>query len=397
MTDIKELRRFFSSGELVKPGSEPGLTELMTSVAQLIDANTLVPNENSVDLGSTADHVIFVLADGLGSETLSRYAPDGGWLKSHLEQDLLAVFPSTTPVGITTVASGLPPIAHGINGWWVWLDSVTAPVTVFHNELAQTRQPLSEFYEADRELYSWKSIFESTTRSIFYLMPSDIVNSRFSDHAFTKGRKIGYERIKEVPGLIRQIVAGARVNGFTYFYTTHPDSIAHKKGLSIEVERSVIELDEQLDRIQSELDSMDTSYKIILTADHGHLEINPHLSLDLDSDITHLLREPPFGDMRVHYWKVNPGAEQTFISLFQAVYGEWFFIISASEALELELFGSDSYAVAPNFDIGDFVSISRGSAALRFSGFPGHRSFLKMKSHHSGLTDSEMRIPLIIA
>ena len=101
--------------------------------------------------------------------------------------------------------------------------------------------------------------------------------------------------------------------------------------------------------------------------------------------------------MRVHYWKVVPGAEQTFISLFQALYGEWFFIISAREALELELFGSDHYNVALNFDIGDFVSISRGSAALRFSGFPGHRSFLKMKSHHSGLTPSEMRIPLVIA
>lgn len=397
MTDIRDLRQSFNSGDLLRPGSEPGLTELMASVAQLIDAKTLTPDESPVDLGSTADHVIFVLADGLGSETLSRYAPDGGWLKSHLKQDLLAVFPSTTPVGISTIASGLPPIAHGINGWWVWLDSVTAPVTVFHNELAQTRQSLSEFYEADREIYSWKSIFESSTRSIFYLMPSDIVNSRFSDHAFTNGRKIGYERIKEVPRLISEIVAGARVNSFTYFYTTHPDSIAHKKGLSLEVERSVIELDEQLDRIQSELDSMDTSYKIILTADHGHLEIDPHLSLDLESDITHLLREPPFGDMRVHYWKVIPGAEQTFISLFQAFYGEWFFIISASEALELELFGSDSYAVAPNFDIGDFVSISKGSAALRFSGFPGHRSFLKMKSHHSGLTDSEMRIPLVIA
>jgi hypothetical protein len=397
MTDIRDLQQSFNSGDLLRPGSEPGLTELMTSVARLIDTKTLVLNESSVDLGTTADHVIFVLADGLGSETLSRYAPDGGWLKSHLKQDLLAVFPSTTPVGITTIASGLPPIAHGVNGWWVWLDSVMAPVTVFHNELAQTRQPLSEFYEADRELYSWKSIFESTARSIFYLMPSDIVNSRFSDHAFTNGRKIGYERIDEVAGLIREIVAGARVNGFTYFYTTHPDSIAHKKGLSIEVQRSVIELDEQLDRIQSELDSMNTSYKIILTADHGHLEINPHLSLDLESDITHLLREPPFGDMRVHYWKVIPGAEHTFISLFQAVYGEWFFIIGASEALELELFGSDSYGVAPNFDIGDFVSISKGSAALRFSGFPGHRSFLKMKSHHSGLTDSEMRIPLIIA
>jgi len=397
MTDIRDLRHSFNSGDLLRPGSEPGLTELMASVAQLIDAETLIPDESPVDLGSTADHVIFVLADGLGSETLSRYAPDDGWLKFHLKQDLLAVFPSTTPVGISTVASGQPPIAHGINGWWVWLDSVTAPVTVFHNEVAQTRQSLSEIYEADREIYSWKSMFKSKTRSIFYLMPSDIVNSRFSDHAFTNGRKLGYERIKEVPRLIAEIVAGARVNSFTYFYTSHPDSIAHKKGLSLEVERSVIELDEQLDRIQSELDSMDASYKIILTADHGHLEIDPHLSLDLESDITHLLRQPPFGDMRVHYWKVIPGAEQTFISLFQALYGEWFFIISAYEALELELFGSDSYGVAPNFDIGDFVSISKGSAALRFSGFPGHRSFLKMKSHHSGLTDSEMRIPLVIA
>ena len=397
MTDIRTLQQSFDSGDLLRPGSEPGLTELMANVAQLIGTNPAGASQGALDIGSTADHIIFVLADGLGSETLDQYAPAGGWLKSHLKQDLLTVFPSTTPVGITTVASAVPPLAHGINGWWVWLNAVSAPVTVFHNEFAETRQSISESYEAEQELYSWKSIFESVTRNISYLMPSDIVNSRFSQHAFVNGRTISYEHIKEISGLIKEIVAGARTNGFTYFYTTHPDSIAHKKGLSLAVESSVIELDEQLERIQSDLDSMDVDYKIILTADHGHLEISPHLSLDPESDLTHLLREPPFGDMRVHYWKVISGAEQTFISLFQALYGEWFFIISAHEALELELFGSDHYNVALNFDIGDFVSISRGSAALRFSGFPGHRSFLKMKSHHSGLTPSEMRIPLVIA
>ncbi|MEE2874971.1 MAG: alkaline phosphatase family protein [Chloroflexota bacterium] len=397
MTDIKELRRFFSSGELVKPGSEPGLTELMASVAELIEVDTPVTTRRAIDLGPAADHVIFVLADGLGLEILNRYAPDGGWLKCHLKHDLLTVFPSTTPAGITTVASAVPPIAHGINGWWVWLNSVNAPVTVFHNELARTREPLTEFYEAEQELYSWKSIFQASTKNISYVLPSDIVNSRFSHHAFPNGQRIGYDHIKEVPQLIREIVTRARVNGFTYFYTTHPDSISHKKGLSHEVEDSIIELDEQLEQIQSNLKSLGVNYKIILTADHGHLEIDPHLSLDTGSDLTHLLREPPFGDMRVHYWKVISGAEQTFVSLFRALYGEWFFIISSGEAIEMELFGSEGSTVTSHFDIGDFVSIAKGSAALRFSGFPGHRSFFKMKSHHSGLTPSEMKIPLVIA
>ena len=397
MTDIKALTQSFNSGELVRPDSEPGLTDLMASIADLIGVSTLVRENNFIDLGSSADHVVFVLADGLGSEILNRYAPNGGWLKSHLKRDLLTVFPSTTPVGITTVVTAVPPITHGINGWWVWLNSVNAPVTVFHNELAETRESLTEFYGAAEELYSWESIFETSNKNVSYLLPSDIVNSQFSHHAFPNGERIGYEDIKKVPELIRQIVERERANGFTYFYTTYPDSLSHKKGLSHEVERSIIELDEQLEKIHSNLESLDINCKIILTADHGHLEINPHLSLDAESDLSHLLREPPFGDMRVHYWKVIPGAEQTFISFFQAVYGEWFFIISSREAIEMGLFGSTDSVDTSRFNIGDFVSIAKGSAALRFSGFPGHRSFLKMKSHHSGLTPAEMRIPLVIA
>ena len=68
MTDIKALTQSFNSGELVRPDSEPGLTDLMASIADLIGVSTLVREKNIIDLGSSADHVVFVLDEGLGSE-----------------------------------------------------------------------------------------------------------------------------------------------------------------------------------------------------------------------------------------------------------------------------------------------------------------------------------------
>ena len=132
------------------------------------------------------------------------------------------------------------------------------------------------------------------------------------------------------------------------------------------------------------------------TADHGHLDLGPHLELATNDPLLELLRFPPSGDMRVQFWHVRNGSAERFASAFRSRFGESFYLLSARVAEELELFGPGAWSEQMRARSGDFVSISRGRAALRYAGIPGSNGYRRMRSGHSGLSPAEMRIPLII-
>jgi len=68
--------------------------------------------------GEARRHVVFVLCDGLGSAVLEEHLAPDSFLRRHNDAGRLrAVFPSTTPAALTTLATGLWPGQHGMPGW----------------------------------------------------------------------------------------------------------------------------------------------------------------------------------------------------------------------------------------------------------------------------------------
>ena len=65
-------------------------------------------------------HIILILCDGMGRNILDRHLPDKTcFLHAHQQDDvdLRAVFPSTTPAALTTLATAQWPGQHGVPGW----------------------------------------------------------------------------------------------------------------------------------------------------------------------------------------------------------------------------------------------------------------------------------------
>ena len=68
------------------------------------------------------EHVVLVLVDGFGANLLERLADDSIF-RSNVAMQLRTVFPSSTAPCLTSLATGLWPAAHGVPGWFMYLDN----------------------------------------------------------------------------------------------------------------------------------------------------------------------------------------------------------------------------------------------------------------------------------
>ena len=116
MSDAQELGTAFADRVLIRPRQSQDLVDLVNSVCQLVGRRLPYDDARTIDIGTDAEHLIFVVLDGLGSRMLAEYAPSDSWLNTHMRESIISVFPSTTPVALTSLSTGLPPAIHGVNG-----------------------------------------------------------------------------------------------------------------------------------------------------------------------------------------------------------------------------------------------------------------------------------------
>ena len=109
MSDLDELLSAFDGGLLLRPSHlVPNVVDLARALASLADAPDVAPSHNSdavERLIGHADHLVFVLADGMGTEQVEAL-PEDAFLRLHLRAELQTVFPSSTAPAVTSFATG---------------------------------------------------------------------------------------------------------------------------------------------------------------------------------------------------------------------------------------------------------------------------------------------------
>ncbi len=402
MSDHQRLIDGFDSGELVRPfAGSTSLIDVVRACAKTCGVEG-VPMSNAsraiADHLKRSEHLIFVLADGLGIDFIDRL-PRDSWLRRHTRRSIQGTFPPTTPVALTTVATGEYPSSHAITGWWTHLPSLNAPVTVFRNERSTDDVSLDDLGVEFREVCPRDPLMARMTRQVALVMPSNIVDTPFTRYMAGGNACIGYGRHAEAAYAIADRIVQASGPTYTYWYTPYPDTLAHEFGTRDDrVLRSVEDLDVAIGKLIASLRERDVVARIIVTADHGHLDVGGagHLEVTADDPLLEYLLCPPSGDVRTLYWHVKPGMHHAFKVAFKARFGEWFLLISAADA-ELEgLFGPERLSDETRVRIGDFICVALGREVLRYTGAPGRERYLAQRSHHSGLSAAEMLVPLIV-
>lgn len=402
MSDLQRLIDGFDAGELVRPyAGSTSLIDVVRGSASACGVRDVPLNDASraiADHLRRSDHLVFVLADGLGIDFIDML-PRSSCLRRHTRRTIQATFPPTTPVALTTVATGDYPACHGITGWWTHLPSLCAPVTVFHNSRSTDDASLEALGVPFREICPREPLMPRMERDVALLMPANIVDSPFSKYMAGGRPCVGYGRNAEAAARIADRITNATGPTFTYWYTPLPDSLAHEHGtLDDRVLRSVEDLDAAVGQLASALCNQGISARILVTADHGHLDVGGagHLEVTADDPLLAHLTCPPSGDVRTLFWHVQPDRHRDFARAFRARFGEWFLLLTVAEVEQEGLFGPEPLSPTTRDRIGDFVSIALGREVLRYTGAPGRDRYLAQRSHHSGLSAAEMHVPLIL-
>ena len=400
MSDVDRLLAAFDSGGLLRPSAEvPNITDLSRAIALLGEASGVQHNPGSTrtaDLIGPARHLLFVLADGLGMSFIEEL-PEDSFLSAHCAGELRTVFPSATGVALTSVATGEWPGRHAVTGWWTHLPDIGTAATILPFVRRSDGRPLADLGVTPDRAFPLPSVVRSVKRDSLALLPDQISGSVYSVY-FSGGRaRRGYRSLHEAVDIALERVRNSDEPTYTYLYTPRVDGAAHRYGTRHpEVRSAILGLDRQLERLEAGLAGRG---RIVVSADHGFLDAGGGATHQIRASdpLMSWLRVPPSGDARVVYLHVRQGACDRVRHWFREEFGGRFMLVSLDEAEHLRLFGPDPLSPQTRERMGDLIAISTGPDVIEYRP-PGVAGRIAGEvSHHSGLTPSEMRVPLIIA
>lgn len=332
--------------------------------------------------------VCVLLVDGLGWNALRAEPATAPFLTSLLSapgsRSLTSVFPSTTPIALTSLGTGLPPGVHGITGLVLRLES------------GQLVNMLARPAETDlRALQPIPTAFERAVAAgvaVCRVGPRVFDGNGLTDAGLRGGVYLGAESMGE---RIAAAASGVRAaaTSLTYVYLGDLDGTGHRQGCHGEAWRQELA---HVDRVAEQLAAaLPAGSTLLVTSDHGMVDV-PVASRydlaqrpDLARGVEVLAGDPRGGNVHVH-----PGAAADVLAAWQAVLGEDFWVLSREEAVESGLFGPVvTDAVRPR--IGDVVVASRGPATVLDSRVVPP-AVLALAAGHGSLTPDELLVPLLV-
>ena len=400
LNDVDRLLAAFEAGDLLRPTSAvPTLVDLAHALFRACGAEDGEPTAGSEAIAARIgqpEHLVFLLADGVGIELLRSMRADA-FLPRHLAMELRTSFPSTTAVALTTLATGEWPARHGIVGWWTYLREIDGAATVVKFERRADERPLELLGVSPDRLLPLPSMLPTMGRDVLSFLPDRIADTVYSRYTTGGTPRCGYGSLRQGVDAVIERVKQAQAPTYTYLYYPRVDAAVHDYGTaSHHAAAELTLLDLQIERLAEALAGR---ARIVLTADHGHLDVpvtRRHL-IGGNEELSATLRIAPSYDARVMCFHLRDGAEQDFLRAAGRRLSDAVFLLSVDELAELELLGPGELSAVTRERLGDFVAISRGADAVGYRAATGGAEMLAVASHHSGLTPQEMRIPLVIA
>ncbi|HYG78367.1 MAG TPA: alkaline phosphatase family protein [Planctomycetota bacterium] len=398
MSELQRVLNWFQEGKLVRPraGQQCTIVDLISAIACVCGAPARDPGVNVrrlVQQIGNHEHVVFVLIDGLGLQLLRDLAPgEDSFLRQHLVRELQAVYPSTTAVALTSLGTGVYPAQHGISGWWMYLEELDISVEILPFVERFSKRNLHEFGLLNEQVFISPSVLPGFRHSPLIVTRNYISDSTYSRYWSGGCRSIGYERIAESIDLVIRHVQETPAPSYTHLYLPQLDGACHHHGVDHEAIHKLFKLlDDEMRRLHA---AIGTRARLVISADHGH--INPTIDRHLhhSEPLAELLRCPPTGDQTVPLFHVKEGRHEEFRDGFARQFGDLFALLSIDEVEQLQLLGPGKMTPAARRHFGDYLGIAPGAHTLHYM-----HPILKTNIHkgvHSGMTPAEMTVPLIL-
>jgi hypothetical protein len=333
-----------------------------------------------------ARRIAVLLVDGLGADLVRAHADLAPTLSAMSSPvgDLEAPCPSTTPVSLTSFGTGLPPGSHGVLGF------VTA-VPGEERLLNHTQ------WKDDPDPDTWQArptVFEQADAA--GIAVTTVGPYAFAHSGLTRAAYRGADYAPSVsPGDLAAVTVralDAMPRALVYAYVPELDLTGHVRGVDSPSWRGQLAI---VDRVVEQLvDGLPDDAVLLVTADHGMLDVPAETRLDVDDepgllDGVRLLA----GEPRARYVHALPGAEKELLARWREVLGDRAWVVGREEAIASGVFGPVDDAVVER--IGDVVALARGSWAMTASTHEPGPS--RLAAYHGSLTATELAIPLLAA
>jgi hypothetical protein len=338
-----------------------------------------------------ASKVCVVLADGLGRNLLKQKTAHTPFLRSVIQAGqgdipvwLDSAFPSTTAAALASFGTGLPPGQHGMVGYDVLDPEQDKVVNLLGN------------WDPGVHPEQWQPFPTVLERAAGQVDVTTISLPQFGDSPMTRAALRGGRFLPATTAHARTAAAADAMAGsgpsLMYFYLNDLDKAGHRYGCQSEQwEHQFEELDATMKRLHA---SLPAGTSILLTADHGMLDVPEQHRIDFSADpalvdgVRHTAGEPRM----VHLYLEEGGDRDRLLAAWRVRFGGRVWAFTREEALAAGLFGDVRPAVEGR--IGDIMIAARDSLAL-YDTRRSRPTAMEVVGQHGSLTKAEREVPLL--
>jgi len=345
--------------------------------------NNLFKNKNKT---------VFILIDGMGALLIKNLIPDS-FLDKNIKEIATTMFPSTTSVVLTSLATGKYPAEHSLNGWFNYIEETDESIVGL--PFVSRFNPKNPVQAKFSDVFFGESLFNKVESPVSVITKTDISKSDYSKWFTGNSKVYTYRTLKGAFQMLSKIIIKDNEKEFIYLYIDDFDSLCHKCGPDSEEAKKLLEkINEHVEKF-----ARIHAHKVnaIITADHGQVPIKNEnfFMMNSEDEMMNLLKAPPSGDSRFVCFHVKGNCKEEFKKLFNERYGEYARLISQEELNNMHLLGPEEMTEKAKMRYGDFCAIFNKGYAFWYQIGESNRRKLN-KGCHSGDTDEEMKIPLIV-
>lgn len=379
--------------DIILPNYDHSILSTITSILKYYNVETKHKSSEKIDnLLNKKEYknVIFLILDGLGEHLLNKISPKGYFSKNKIDC-VTSVYPSTTTAAMTTYYSGRPPYETGWIAWSQYFKEYGRALDMFSHNESYMREPLKNpLLDVYKTVVNYESIYCKIEKASFDVKAYEI------QPEYAERRAKRCIKANDIDEIIININDLCKMpdRKFILAYSDNPDGLLHKFGTTSEEVKTFVKETEE--KIQKMVEGFDNDTILIISADHGHKDVEKAYTLLDYPEIQECLIMPASLESRVVTFWVKEEMKDIFVQRFNKEFQNEFWLMTKDEFLNKYHFlgyGDKHYKI-DDF-IGNYIALSVAGSIIRLETFFAEGKPVK-KSTHCGLSKEEMEVPVIV-
>jgi len=380
-----------------------------------------LPRDVFGDLPTHYDRVVFFFVDAFGWRFFERYAEKYDFLKTILQQGaaskITSQFPSTTAAHVTSIHTGLPVSQSGVYEWNYYeplVDALISPLLFSYVDYAEgekfKRDTVKKANIPAEAFFPQQTLYDTLkTQGIVshVLQFQNYTPSTYSDIVFRGAKTHPYASIEQALFYLSELVTVEDAPPSYYFvYFDRIDAACHHYGpASKEFEQEVDNFFKAMHELfYKNIQGKAKNTLLIVTADHGQVEVNPKTTYYLDRELPEFTRFlktnrqgqilAPAGSARDMFLYVHEESIAEAVALLRQKLEGRAEVYATQELLAQHFFGVAEPSPTFLARLGNVVILPYKNETVWWS--QGGKYEMRFLGHHGGLTREEMEIPLLL-